>query len=381
MKVLLGIVALTMGLASPVWNAETPLDQDPSARILPVETETVQRVSGYEVTEEFSGRVVARRRSLLGFDRGGILAEVGVDEGDRVEQGIVLALLDTAVLEARRRELNAKLAQTLATYQEIEARLDAARATVKRQDGLVADSHVSRQGYEDALFDERAQSARLNATEAAVASVRAEIEVLEAQLTRSRIIAPFGGTIIARLADEGTALRPAEPVLELMEDDPLEVRVGVSESLADSLAAGAVYDMRIGMRTYPAVLRSILPNIDPTTRTAEAVFLVPEQDGQPPRPGQSAVLSITRCLAQPGLWLPVTALTSSRRGLWSAYVAAPVLGEKELMRIERRELQLYHVDSDRAFVNGTLRDGEKVVATGLHRLVPGQVVRSSQPAK
>jgi multidrug efflux pump subunit AcrA (membrane-fusion protein) len=103
MKVLLGIVALTMGLASPVWNAETPLDQDPSARILPVETETVQRVSGYEVTEEFSGRVVARRRSLLGFDRGGILAEVGVDEGDRVEQGIVLALLDTAVLEARPR--------------------------------------------------------------------------------------------------------------------------------------------------------------------------------------------------------------------------------------------------------------------------------------
>ena len=38
------------------------------------------------------------------------------------------------------------------------------------------------------------------------------------------------------------------------------------------------------------------------------------------------------------------------------------------------------MESERAFVRGTLRDGDRVVTTGLHRLVPGQRVRVEDAA-
>jgi membrane fusion protein, multidrug efflux system len=360
-------------LAAP--KAETAPGRNPAAQVLPVETRILERVSAYEVGEEFAGRVVAGRQSSLGFERDGIVTAMAVDEGDKVEKGDILARLGTAILEARRRELNAQLAQTQATYEEVEARLDYARATVKRRDGLVRNAHVSQQSYDEALFDERALTAKLKATEAAVAAVRAELGVLQAEMDRSRIVAPFDGTIIARLADEGTAMAAGESLLRLIEDDALEIRIGVSESVADIIETGRVYDIRVGTRTFPAVLRTILPSVDPETRTVQAVFLLAELDGPRPRSGQLAVLTIARRVTAEGFWLPVAALTSGRRGLWNAYVATPDPSEDGVFRIERRDVRIIHSETDRVFVRGTLREGERVVTAGLHRLVPGQAVK------
>ena len=44
-------------------------------------------------------------------------------------------------------------------------------------------------------------------------------------------------------------------------------------------------------------------------------------------------------------------------------------------RVERRQVEVVHAAADRAFVRGALRTGERVVTTGIHRLVPGQRVR------
>lgn len=53
------------------------------------------RVALCRVAERLAGRVIARRRSELGFERNGRLAKVAVDEGDHVKEGAVLAELDT----------------------------------------------------------------------------------------------------------------------------------------------------------------------------------------------------------------------------------------------------------------------------------------------
>ena len=343
--------------------------------MLPVETVVLQSFDSLEISEKFVGRVVASRRSDLGFERAGTVTRIEVDEGDRVRKGAFLAGLDTTILEAKRRELTAQMAQSRATYDEIEARLDFAKATVKRRDGLIRNSHVSRQSYDEAVFDERALAAKLKATEATVAAVRAEIDVLAAELARSKLVAPFDGTIIARKVDEGTAVAAGVSILSLIEDEALEVRVGVSDAVAAVLKAGQVYDIRIGGKTHPAALRAVLPTVDPETRTVQAVFLLPDAPGRNLRSGQMAALELPRKVEEPGFWLPVSGLTSGRRGLWSVYVAVPEPGNKGSAKIERRDVQVIHGETDRVFVRGTLRDGERAVVTGLHRLVPGQRVK------
>jgi hypothetical protein len=46
-----------------------------------------------------------------------------------------------------------------------------------------------------------------------------------------------------------------------------------------------------------------------------------------------------------------------------------------LLRLTSRELTLIYSNAKEAFVTGTVADGEHLVTTGLHRLVPGQLVR------
>ncbi|MDJ0867502.1 MAG: efflux RND transporter periplasmic adaptor subunit [Myxococcota bacterium] len=331
--------------------------------LLPVETFVVELDGDYPVTESYAGRVVSRRRSALGFERGGRLERVWVDEGDTVEPGQVLAVLDTSALEAQRRQLEAQ-------QRETEARLALARLTTERRRKLRESDHVSVQEMDEAIFAERA-------LEASLAAARASLERVEVDLELSRIEAPYAGTVTERLEDEGTVVAPGQPLLGVVEAGALEVHVGVRPETAAELVAGARYEVEIAGARHAARLDSVLPTIEIDTRTVTVILRL---DAAAPgvRSGALARVALERRVRGEGSWLPLTALAESRRGLWSAY--AVVSDGEGGARVERRQLELIHAEADRAYVRGTLRAGDRLVATGLHRLVPGQRVRLAEAA-
>lgn len=98
------------------------------------------------------------------------------------------------------------------------------------------------------------------------------------------------------------------------------------------------------------------------------------EDGAAVLNGDLAEVALARTVAAGGFWLPATALAESVRGLWSCFVAEPD-GEGR-HRIARRDVEVLHTETDRVYVRGTLEDGEQVVTSGVHRLVPGQRVVS-----
>ena len=55
------------------------------------------------------------------------------------------------------------------------------------------------------------------------------------------------------------------------------------------------------------------------------------------------------------------------------------MGGDALHHIERRYVEVLHEETDRVFVRGALKVGERFVTHGLHRIVPGQVVSLSVP--
>jgi RND family efflux transporter MFP subunit len=239
---------------------------------------------------------------------------------------------------------------------------------------MVAKKQVSPQTYDESVFEAKALSAQLSAADAQVKHVDATIKVLEVDLDRSTLRAPFAGSILSRWADEGTAVGVGERVLRLIEDQKLEVHVGVPAHAAEGLEEGKAYEMEIGGEIRDARLRTLLSEIDSSTRTVTAIF---ELGSAPrvPRVGQLARLKMVRRTKASGFWLPITALAEGRRGLWSAYSLEPDGPDETVRKVGLRELQLLHSEEDRAFVRGTLRDGDVVVQSGLHRLVPGQSVR------
>jgi len=348
---LLGLALLAGALGIRAVASEAAEEAAPAA--LRVTVRPVHLEPGYAVTHFATGRVRARRASDLGFERTGRVAEVAVEEGARVAEGDVLARLTTAHLALRRDELGARVAAA-------RARLELARRTAARSERLSASDHLSPQAFDDARFGEQALASELAAAQAALAAVDEELE-------RSILRAPFAGTVERRWLDEGVVIAPGQALLRVLEDGALEVRIGLPGQAADGLAPGSVREIEVGDARLAGRLAAVLPSVDPETRTVDALFALVDP---PPsvRSGALARIALRDRRTEPGFWLPVAALAESRRGLWAAYV---VVDGPEGQVVERRQLEVVHVEDGRAFVRGTLREGDRVVTGGVHRLVPG----------
>ena len=215
-----------------------------------------------------------------------------------------------------------------------------------------------------------------------MARVRAQLDALEVDLDKSSLKAPFNGRIAKRHLDEGTTVAAGDAVLSLLETATLEVRVGVSPRVASQWSPGDAAILRtLDDMEVNATAKTVLPQRDARTRTVDVVFALKEAP-LPLRDGDLLELQVDREITETGFWLPRTALTESARNLWGAYVAVPDEDWKDasqpIHRLDRRHLEVVHLEGDRVFVRGAISDGDQVVIGGLQRFVPGQLVTDPQ---
>ncbi len=342
------VMAIAGGIALP---AHAQAARPP----VPVEGYTVTLEDGAQLTETFAGLATARRSSPLGFESGGRLAAVSADVGDRVEEGEVIAALDL-------RTLDAQIAAAAASVKEAEASEALAQVTLDRQIELLQKGHVADQVVDEAEASRDVASAR-------VAAAKAQARQLRVRRDLAQITAPYDGVVTERHFDEGSIVGAGAPVLRLVEDDAVEMRVGVPLAQADTLTTGEVADFRVGDRRVQGRLRALTGVVDAQARTVDAVF---DPVGEAVvAPGE--VVRLERQVTAPGagFWAPITALTQARRGLWTVYV---VPGSGDQGALEARIVDVLYVEADWAFIRGALDDGERIVASGLERVVPGQLV-------
>ena len=113
----LGAILLIGVVGGPVLRSHTTTADtatEVSAEVLSVETLTAEAVDSYDVTRTYTGEIVALRASDLGFERGGELISVLVQEGDVVSVGMPLAQLDISNLQTQRQQLEAERARAVA---------------------------------------------------------------------------------------------------------------------------------------------------------------------------------------------------------------------------------------------------------------------------
>ena len=353
--VLAAIVALLAFFVLQNRSSEGPLV--PAERPVPisVETVTVSLENTFTAEEKFTGLVTPRRTSQLGFSTGGRIDAIRSDVGDRVKSGATLAVLDTRSLRAQLSSANAMIAEAEAAYALAET-------TVDRQIALLEKGHVSSQVVDEA----RAQS---NTAQARIDAAKANADTLRVQIDLARITAPFSGTVTARMSDEGAIAAPGQPVFELVETEFLEARIGVTAALAQTLKVGDVYDLISDRGPVSATLRSVTGVIDTSNRTVTTLFDI--EDATSTSAGAVVRLGMEQQITEPGLWLPVSALTEADRGLWSIYIARRSSGD---WLTEPGLVEILHQDGERIFVRGAIRDGDKVIIDGLQRITPGQPV-------
>lgn len=351
--------------AGPVGDRDGP---QAGEEALPVAVHTVRLQDHYEVKRAFTGRVTARRTADLGFDRGGIVADVRVDDGNRATKGTVLAKMDTDRLVAERTRLQAERA-------EVEANLKLARRTRERTRELVREGHQS----EQRLDEDDAQVDRLVAS---LARVDAAIAANEVELDKALLIAPFDGMVQQRLIDEGTAVAAGQPVLQFLETGTLEARVGLPYDFGRRIEEGAPFRI-IGPHDepMPAKLVTITPGIRGETRTVLATVSLGARQALRVTDGALITLVMADRIEQTGFWTPVRSLSADIRGLWRIYKLVPDEATPSGYRVAFEHVQLVYAEDDRAFVTGSVSNGDMIIAEGPDRVAPGKLVRPVQNAE
>lgn len=316
---------------------------------------SVDLLPGYTVTRRFTGQVEAAARTDLGFELGGRVTDVLVEEGDVVARGAVLARLDTSALIPERAALEAELAA-------LAADAELARLTLARNNALTERGFRSVAAQDDARLT-------LARAEAGMAAVQARLAGIDVRLEKSVLTAPYAARIGARLADPGQTAAAGQTVLVLFDANPARARVGLPPDLAAGLAVGDTVTVVLGGVELVATLLQIRPDLDPNTRSRSVVVTLPEEVD--PVLGDTVTLILTQTVDDPGFWAPLSALREGARGSWSVMaIEATLEGDRTLPAA----VEVIHSDGNRVFLRGDLPAGARIVAEAPDRVAPGQFV-------
>lgn len=268
---------------------------------------------------EAVGTLRAAETSQLAAQMMGNIVEIRVREGDHVQRGQVLAVIDDAQPRAA---LDRATAADMAAQQEIsasESDFSLAEATFKRYQTLYDRKSVSPQEFDEIKARYQAARARHEMARAAQAQAEAVLQQARTAFSYAHIVAPFDGLVTERKADVGTLASPGMPVFTVEDLRRYRLQATVNETDLRFVRQGQQVSVSIdaiGGRELKGKVVEIVPAADPGSRT----FLVKVELPSDPalRSGLFGRAQITRGV-RTALLVPRTAIVE-RGQLQGIYV-------------------------------------------------------------
>ena len=382
-----------------------------SVKPLPVNAGEIRFVDSIMQSRTYTGTVRARRRSDLGFELSGKIEFISVDEGDVVTAGQVLAALDADTLDAQKGAILARLAQANSLMDELNAgprveTIKAARATMtaaksqfdnaslnlRRRRSLYDTGAISAEEFDQAAFAEKSARANLTAAQerlseleagtreekveaqkSVVRQLEASAQEIDVAIEKSKLFAPFDGTVTRRYLDPGSIAQVSVPVIRLVEQQHLEAWIGLPVSIVADLEIGTKHQIMIEDQTFFATATAKIREVDPATRTQTVLFELDPRASNEVVSGQLCEIQVTSPVNTSGFWIPTSALTKGVRGLWSVMVITPQESGTRF-RARKRDIDIIKTDSNRVLAKGTIDDGDRIIINGVHRVAEGQLV-------
>ncbi len=240
-----------------------------------------------------SGTLRALQQAPVVARAGGILRRLLVEEGDRVKEGQLMALLEDD--------------QARAELDKAEVDLDVAQKEFARAERLRAENLLSAEEYEQ--------------KKNALAQARTARELARLRFEWTRVRAPFPGVVTARHLDAGATVSQGQAIFELANVSRLLAEIPVPEAIAARLRPGGEATLRptaLG-REVPARIERIGAAVDPETGTVKVTLAARPVPGM--KPGSFVEVSLPTELHENALVAPGDALVADGER-WLVYVVA-----------------------------------------------------------
>jgi RND family efflux transporter MFP subunit len=259
-----------------------------------------------------SGYVVAQRKAAVASKGTGRLVYLGVEEGDRVTKGQIIARIEDE-------DVQANLDQARANLRTYEAELNDAQQSLERQRNLLAQNLASQADFDAAEF-------RYKRVVASIGSAKAAVDAAEVAVENTRIRAPFDGTVILKHADVGEVVAPfgaasnaRGAVVTIADMASLEVETDVSESNIERISPKQPCEIVLDAypdHRYQGYVSKIVPTADRAKATVmtKVKFLSYDSRVLPEMSAKVTFLSkasdVTSAVTKSVIALPATAVTN-----------------------------------------------------------------------
>lgn len=315
------------------------------------------------LSESFTGRVEAAETVELRARVSGYIQEVAFEEGELVEQGDLLFLIDPRPYQARVSAAQADLAQ--ARSQQAQAGSEAERARVL----------LGRQAISQEVHDQR-QSALSN-TRAMVDAATAALQTAELDLEYTRITAPVSGRAGRAMVTRGNLANADQSLLTtLVSIDPVHVYFEADEQAAFAsqtlLTVDATNSLTIELggdpqRQYTGTLDFIDNRLNPNTGTLQFRAVLANPDGRI-RPGEFARVEMPVARLEQALLVDRKAVLTNQDRRY-VYVV------NENNQAEQRQVTTGRQVAERTVITEGLQAGDRVIVNGVQKVFfPGMEV-------
>jgi len=283
-----------------------------------------------------SGTIIADAQVELRCEAAGRIVGLYFKDGSFVKKGALLLKLNDSDLAAQQEKCRASL--SLAEEQE------------KRQKSLFEQQMISGEAYQSFARD--------------LASARADLDMVRAQIAKTEVRAPFDGAIGLRMADIGAYVTPGTKIANLVSRASLKIEFSAPERLAGIIAPGnkAVFAVDGSPLRYDAIVSAIEPKIDEARRTLQ-VRAVCEKPDAHLVPGAFARVEMIIRENEHALMVPSEALIPGATGNRVLVVRDSTIESRPVTTGIRTESSVE--------IQSGLTEGDAVVVSGILSARPG----------
>lgn len=251
----------------------------------------VQKMTAGEVEKLLSakGYIHSRYQADVGARMAGRVQDVRVEEGDKVEKGDVLAILEHNDLDAMLAAREATVQRSKAELKEAIASRDEKKRRLERAKKLIAARSMNIEEYDDATCQAEMTAARVEQIQASIALQQANVKEIQETIENMHIRAPFPGTVLSKDAEIGETITPGGmgaasgrgSVVVLADLNTLEVETDIAESLLSRVSIGQPAEISVSAvpdRRYPGRVRQIVPLGDRAKGTIKVYVEITKAD-------------------------------------------------------------------------------------------------------
>ena len=208
------------------------------------------KASGVEVFEiskkdvsriiEIPGTIIPSEEVQLFSEITGRIQKINFKEGQRVQKGALLVQVDTDILRAQRNQL--------------KVQLELAQKDESRKKSLLGAKGISTEEYERSF--------------SSLESIQAEIGLIDVQISKGQIRAPFSGRVGLRRVSEGAYISPTSMITTLVKDDEVKIEFSISERYASLVKPGQKVSFKTGKsdKEYQAAVYAFESTISTDSR-------------------------------------------------------------------------------------------------------------------